>query len=595
MPKAAQILVAALLLATTTLAPPAHADWMPLTGAESAPEIAEITVLNDRVRVALEVYVGDIDTFTALVPDDWLKEPTATRPPQAERLRQFASETLRITADGKTLPAELKLAEPRLRKDRNAPFAGMLDPLTQQQIPGPPADKRVLYVELEYPFTGKPGQLTFIPPQDAKGKPLVTFGFIAYHNAVPITDFRYLNQAETLTLDWDDPWYSAFKNPTLTRHHKSALMSFLYVEPREVRHEVLIRVRDLQQWTDLDLPATGLLDSAAQSRIKQRASTFFAAHNPLAIDSMPVQPASVRVEFLDLSLTGVQMIEDERPLDLSAAMLGIILAYPVKQLPQDVTVQWQLFNDRVSQIPATSTDPTGPFPGSIDVDAPIFAWHNYLLTFKDPQVSAVLLDDGHSFHVPLLSLLLLASALAAAALSVRPALRPRRKKMLIGCAVSVVAAALSLRIAVIELANPLAGPPEETVAAQILTDVLANVNSAYVEKDPAALQQALQVVVSAPGLSDVQHELDRALAVRIAGGGTALVNAVKDVSLKNITALDDQQGFRAQAEWTAQASGSHWGHAHLRTIRFRALVELVDEQGAWKLAGITVTDARQEP
>ena len=48
------------------------------------------------------------------------------------------------------------------------------------------------------------------------------------------------------------------------------------------------------------------------------------------------------------------------------------------------------------------------------------------------------------------------------------------------------------------------------------------------------------------------------------------------------------------AEWTAKASAGHWGHNHQRTIRFRALVELVDDEGAWKLAGITVTDARQE-
>ena len=94
MPKVVQILVVALLLATTIILPSAHADWMPLTGAESAANIAEITVLDDRVRVVLEVYVGDIGTFEALVPDDWLKEKAASRPAQSERLRKFAKESL---------------------------------------------------------------------------------------------------------------------------------------------------------------------------------------------------------------------------------------------------------------------------------------------------------------------------------------------------------------------------------------------------------------------------------------------------------------------------------------------------------------------
>ncbi|MGH8633045.1 MAG: hypothetical protein ACRET7_02825, partial [Burkholderiales bacterium] len=490
MPRAAQILVAALVLATATITPAAHADWMPLTGAESAPNIAEITVLDDRVRVALEIYVGDIGTFEALVPDAWLKQKPAARPSRSERLRQFAAKTFRIvTDDGTTLPAELKLAEPRLRKDRYAPFAGMIDPVTRQRLPGPPEDKRVLYAELEYPFRGKPGHLTIIPPLDARGKPKVTIGFIAYHKAVPITDFRYLAQRERLTLDWEDPWYTAFDNPTLKRHHKSALMSFLYMEPREVRHEVLIRVRDLQEWTDLGLSRGAMLDSADQTRIRERARAFFAAHNPLTMDSTPVMPASIRVEFLEISLTGVQVIEDARPLDPATAMLGIMLSYPVKHLPQHVAVKWDLFSGRVTQIPATAIDPAGPFPGVIEAGDPAFEWRNFLRTYKDPRVSPVILDDGRSIGVPMLSMLLLVLALGAGSLAVRPVFLSRTP-WIVGAGVSMAAAVLSLRVAVIAVPNPLAGPPDEATAAQILSGVLANVNHAYLEKDPDTLRQA---------------------------------------------------------------------------------------------------------
>ena len=44
------ILLAALLLTSAT-----RADWMNLTGAEIAPNIAEIYVLDDQVRVVLEL------------------------------------------------------------------------------------------------------------------------------------------------------------------------------------------------------------------------------------------------------------------------------------------------------------------------------------------------------------------------------------------------------------------------------------------------------------------------------------------------------------------------------------------------------------
>ncbi|MDH3581312.1 MAG: hypothetical protein OEM91_11900, partial [Hyphomicrobiales bacterium] len=58
--------------------------------------------------------------------------------------------------------------------------------------------------------------------------------------------------------------------------------------------------------------------------------------------------------------------------------------------------------------------------------------------------------------------------------------------------------------------------------------------------------------------------------------------------------LEGRSGFRSVAEWTARASAGHWGHAHRRRIRFRALVELVEDNGAWKLGGITVVDAKQQ-
>ena len=158
----------------------------------------------------------------------------------------------------------------------------------------------------------------------------------------------------------------------------------------------------------------------------------------------------------------------------------------------------------------------------------------------------------------------------------------------------MAAAVLLLRVAVINVPNPLAGPPDQATSAKILSAVLANVNTAYLEKDPDALRRALQVVVAAKALTDVKEELDRALAIKIAGGGIARVDTVENVVLKDVTALEGRPGFRGVAEWTARASAGHWGHNHQRTIRFRALVELVDDGGAWKLAGITVTDARQE-
>ena len=60
----------ALVLAVISIqlfAAPARADWINLTGAETAANIAEIVVLDDRVTVRLEIYVNNLEPFADLM------------------------------------------------------------------------------------------------------------------------------------------------------------------------------------------------------------------------------------------------------------------------------------------------------------------------------------------------------------------------------------------------------------------------------------------------------------------------------------------------------------------------------------------------
>ena len=594
MPNAVRTVIASLLFLAVTIAPAARADWMNLTGAETSPNIAEITVLDDRVRLALEIYIGDLDSFAELLPDDWLKTAESARPTEAERLRRFAQEIFQfVTETGQHLPAQLELIEARLRKDRFSPFAGMINPSTRQRAPEAPADKRVVYAEIVYPFENKPKELTIIPPLDEEGRAVVNIGFIAYHKAVPVIDFRYLSGPAKVALDWEDPWYTKFDNPNLKRHHKSALMSFLYVEPREVRHEVLVRVRDLQDWTDLGLEGGATITTDEQAHVKDRALAFFAKRNPLKVDGVLSEPSSSRAEFLKISLTGLQVIEEAKPLDLSTAIIGVILSYPVERLPQHVSVEWELFNGRIDKIPTTAIDPAGPLRSFITAGDPTIEWQNFLLKYEEPKVSPVVLDDGRSIGVPALSLALLIFCFGAGVLAVRPRVLTRRGWAALS-ALGAVAAVLFIRIAIIDVKNPLAGPLDEKTSAQIVMGVLKNVNHAFLEKEPGALRQALGVIVAGDRLGDVETELARALAIKVAGGGLARVNAIENLVVSELAELDDASGFRTLAEWTARASAGHWGHAHRRTIRFRALMEFVEVEGVWKLTGLTVVDAKQQ-
>ena len=133
-----------LTLALCIYAQFSQADWINLNGSPQASNIAEIFVLDDHVKVKLEVYVGDLEKFAELVPDDLLRDPGDARPSMEQRMQTFATERLQfITGEGVKLPAKLALVEPRMRVERQSPAAGSINPITRQPVKGAPSDKRV--------------------------------------------------------------------------------------------------------------------------------------------------------------------------------------------------------------------------------------------------------------------------------------------------------------------------------------------------------------------------------------------------------------------------------------------------------------------
>jgi hypothetical protein len=343
---------------------PASADWIRFSGAENAPNIAEIRIHEDHVKIALEIFVNDMVTFGRLIPDTFFEGTDIRRPPLADRMREFSNEDFQITNDkGHTLQATLKLAEPRLREERPSPYAGKINPYTLQRIPGPPEDKRVLYAELVYPFTEKPGSLTFIPPLTEEGNmSRVPIGFITYHKGVPINDFRFLSEPSTLTLDWDDPWYSEFDSKALKRWQRGSVMSFLYIEPYEVRHEVLARVKDLTAWLDLGLRGDEFIEADENEPLRKRVGEFFLKRDKVLIDGKRLRPILDRTAFVKYSMTGSTFLEQPERLPINTAVVGVIVTYLIDGLPQKATNEWDLWSERIQKVPADAIDRAGPFP-----------------------------------------------------------------------------------------------------------------------------------------------------------------------------------------------------------------------------------------
>lgn len=573
---------------------PAKADWINLTGAETSPNIAEVYILDDHVKLVLEIYVGDLQEFPQLIPDDFFKEKPKDRPALQQRLHDFSKTRFQLTTgSGERLLAESLLAEPRLRKDRYSPFAGMTNPYTGQRIAAAPADKRVLYAELIYPFGGKPDRITLTPPLQEDGRPRVSIGFIAYHKAVPVIDFRYLGTAVTVNLDWHDPWYTKFDNPNLKRHHKSALMSYLYIEPYEVRHEILVRVRDLEHWMDLGLRDREFIELDELEPLKRRVGEFLKDKNPVRIDGVAVAPILDRMDYVRVAITGIQILQQPERLETSTAILGVILAYITDGLPQEVTTKWELFTSQIQQVPATSIDPAGPLLTYVEPGDPIHRWTNFLKNYKAPTVAPVTADTSlTSVNVPVISLLCLIGLIPMSILISR---QKQRRGSIAVIALLVVVAVVAFPFARVSIAKPGLAAPElaDADAKAVLQDLLSNVYRAFDFREEEDVYDKLAHSVNGELLADVYLQNRQSMQIQRAGGAQA---RVKEVEVMEVTAErnpDQAFSYQLAAKWSALGTVGHWGHVHTRQNLYDAVITINVVDGVWKISALDVLEEKR--
>ncbi len=577
----------------------ANADWINLSGAENAPNIAEIHIHDDHVKIELEIFVDDMLTFDRLIPDAFFKGTTIKRPLLADRMQQFSNEDLQILTDsGRKLQAKLKLAEPRFRKERPSPYAGKINPYTLQVIPGPPKDKRVFYVELIYPFKNKPKSLTIIPPLDDEYKiSKVPVGFMTYHNRVPINDFRYLSGPSKVTFDWADPWYSAFDKKALKRWQRGGVMSFLYIEPYEVRHEVLARVKDLSAWIDLGLRGDEFIEANENETLKKRVGEFFLKHDKVLIDGKQLRPILDRTAFVKYSMTGSTFLVQPEQLPINTAMVGVIITYLTKGIPQEVTNTWDLWSDRIQKVPADAIDPAGPFPSYVTPDENVLTWKNFLKTYQMPTVTQIELDESlTTMKIPLASVLCLL-ALVPVALQIR---KRRQNAKPVGLHIGLViffmaGSALLYPLLKVAVAKPSVIAPKMTDkdAVFVLNSLLKNIYRSFDFREEEDVYDRLATSVSGDLLSEIYLQNRKSLVVTQAGGARARVKEVEILDV-DVNHLDDRPlGLLFPATWTAMGSVGHWGHIHIRKNQYEANITVEPVDGAWKITNLELLEEKR--
>ena len=571
-------LLALLSLTLTLFGDQAGADAIIRTQAMLASTIAEYFVEEGRLRLELEIGLEDVESFHNLMPDEIYEQ--LGHPPRAlaERLEDFYTHDLVIRVDhGDPLIGDISEIGPRTRVKRDT-VSG--EPLSSAEEEA----ELVVYAIIEYPFPARPRTLTLHGPTSES---LPTVGFVAYHREIAVNDFRYMTPTQTLELNWDDPWYSAFQRRALRRTYFAPMSGFIYVEPYEVRKEIIARPLDLQQWVDLGLEGRETIPAEIQADVMRRAAEFLRGRQRVVVDGRTIVPELARINFLERTLRTSRVIDPPRELDIYSAILGVIFVYPTDGLPQRVTMEWDLFSERIQRIPAASVDQAGALPSILEPDFTVLEWVNFL---KHPVLPTLVdIRRPPTSIERLLGMLRWLFLPICLGLAVWALVRSHRGDLRRATAAAMSTGVLALLAGAFWVGG--AAALSEERASEVVEGLLHNIYRAFDFRGEEQIYDTLDRSVSGALLERIYLETRKGLELANQGGARA---KVKSVELVEISVQPGEGGaFVAEVIWNVRGSVGHWGHIHERGNRYQAALEIAPEHDRWKLVGLEVLDEQR--
>lgn len=557
------------------------ADALMVTQAMRAGTIAEYFVEEGRVRLELEISADDLPAFANLLPDDVHASLDLPPRPLGDRLTTFfANDLVLVIGDGAPLPGRLIEIAPRARILRDDVTG---EPLEADAEARP---ELVVFARLEYALPGRPETLTLAGPRTPKP---AAVGFVLYHQGVAVNDFRYLSPFQTLELDWEDPWYTRFQRRTLRRQYFAPMTGFLYVEPYEVRKEIILRPLDLQRWIDLGIEGLSVIPADRQLEVARAIGEFLRDRHRVEVDGKTIEPELARVNFLERTLRTSRVVEPGTDVDAYAAVVGAIFVYPTNGLPQRVTMEWDLWDERITRVPVSAVDQAGGMPGILEPDRRVLVWENFLKFPEMPTLEVLAAPPGDLTRSLVLlrwAFLLALAAVAVAVLRRRRASPPTSSPTSSPGAGHWIALVMTACLTVAAFGWSLRAGLSQERAAPIVSGLLTNIYRAFDYRSEERIYDALAASTDGGVLEQTYLETRRGLELASQGGARARVKQVELVDL--VVAPADDGGFAARATWNVAGAVGHWGHVHQRKNQYEAELTIAPVDGAWKLVGLEI-------
>ena len=418
--------------------------------------------------------------------------------------------------------------------------------------------------------------------------------------------------SEQSLIDRED-WLRLRRDSALNGNRLNAIRSFLYIEPRGVRHELLIPFPVLESYITIDRHDPDRLTPEEQETARGKIADYFRDRNPLSIDQSVRRPESIRIEYFALDDRDLTVKSRQRTLNTLNSRVGVALHYPITEPARTVTLQWTAFTRQAMEIDAfcfAGEQVLRPhFSKSARSDS--FTWTRSDQSVLTPNVDSAAhakeparetaVQPRHRATLPLLSLVVGALGLGSATLAMR-----RSRRLALGlCAATFWLAGAAAPWSMFRVTAPWDRKPciSPDTASAIFDSTIQSIYAAARTSD---VEQSLDLL-----LDHVDARLSESLYLQIVKNvvmneESDVAPAVEGVKVLSGSCLDSGScsQFDYLGTWEVRSRTEHWGHVHDRVYRYQAVFGFhscstsqpapreSQESNVWKVSRLTLNDAR---
>jgi hypothetical protein len=405
--------------------------------------------------------------------------------------------------------------------------------------------------------------------------------------------------SENATDDEWDSWFEKQREATLGITSYSSVYSFIYIEPAEVRHEILIPLATLKTIVPVKHKDPAFVEIDEQDAVRSLIREWLGKDNSVQINGTPVEPEFSRIDLYSLNLSDFAAQAAAQRVSLASGRVGIIMRYRTPDdVVRDVKLSWNKFYSTMNKIPAVVI----AYPDRMDrfefsrfnkAEDNQLSWTCRPEDVPTPVESiAAEIPSKPQMRIPVGTLVALVAAFGC--LFFR---NPRTR--FTGIAVGLFLAVVCWPVGAVVIAHPWLPPAEipSTEAQQVFTELHQGMYRSMDSGSEERIYDVLAKTVDGSLLEETYLKLRQSLELREQGGAIA---RIRNIQYDDTQLMPRQESvipwpaFQVRSTWTVAGTVEHWGHVHERQNQFEAIFTVEPREGTWKLTRMDIEGQSQK-